>query len=339
MKVLAIESTCDETAAAVALGDSHGVIVLSSVVASSAEIQKKYGGVVPEVAAREQTKSIIPVIEQALSKEDISQIEAVAVSYGPGLMGSLLIGVESAKALALGLDKKLIGVNHMKSHVAANWIVQNDGQEVPQLPVVALVVSGGHTDLILIKSFDDWEWLGGTRDDAAGEAFDKAARILDLPYPGGPEMDKAREKAEEQQLKLESRLPRPLINDASLEMSFSGLKEALAKEVRSGEVTEARRLKLAREFVETVVEVLCKKTMLAVEMHQPKSVLLAGGVAANKLLRETLKAEVEKGGLAFFMPELKYCGDNAAMVAAGAILMPQAVAHSDLKPDPSLPTA
>ncbi len=339
MKVLAIESTCDETAAAVAEGDLKGVRILKSEVASSAEIHTKYGGVVPEVAAREQVKSIIPVVEQAMAKVSADEVEAVAVSFGPGLMGSLLIGVETAKTLALSWQRKLIKVNHMKAHVAANWIVNDDSTKVPTLPAIALVVSGGHTDLILINDLDNWKWVGGTRDDAAGEAFDKAARILGLPYPGGPEMEKASKQAEEQNFKLEFRLPRPLINEDSLEMSFSGLKEALAKETRKGEISGERKLMLAREFVEAVVGVLCTKTVLAMEKFQPKSVLLAGGVAANQKLRKLLQKEVEAREMSFFTPELKYCGDNAAMVAAAAIIMPEQVVATSLRPEPSLPTA
>lgn len=207
MKVLAIESTCDETAAAVVENFADGVRVLKSVVASSVEMHEKYGGIVPEVAAREQIRSIIPVIMEAISDEEV---DAVAVSYGPGLMGSLLIGVETAKVLSWAWRKPLIKVNHMVAHVLANWIIEKNqklensktqNDRVPEMPAVGLVVSGGHTDLILMESLSKWTWIGGTRDDAVGEAFDKTARILGLPYPGGPEIDKAASKVSDEEYK------------------------------------------------------------------------------------------------------------------------------------------
>ncbi len=337
MKVLAIESTCDETAAAVVESFGDGVRVLTNIVASSVEMHEKYGGIVPEVAAREQIKSIIPVIKEALGQ---MEIDAVAVSYGPGLMGSLLIGVETAKAVAWAWEKPLLKVNHLTAHILANWIRKSDEDLVPSLPAVGLVVSGGHTDLILLKSLSEWEWIGGTRDDAAGEAFDKAARLLGLPYPGGPEVDTAGNKVTEEvwkQYKDKFNLPRPLIHDPSLEMSFSGIKAAIARLIESEKpLTEEKINVIAKEFGEAVNEVLVKKTLLAVEKYQPKSVILAGGVAANKILRENLKKEVEKvAGVKFFVPELKYCGDNASMVGAAAVLRPDE-AVLDLKPEPGL---
>jgi N6-L-threonylcarbamoyladenine synthase len=363
MKVLAIESTCDETAAAVVESFGSGVRVLKNIVASSVEMHEKYGGIVPEVAAREQVKSIIPVITEAMIGEEI---DAVAVSYGPGLIGSLLIGVETAKVLAWAWRKPLWRVNHMAAHVLANWIVGERTQElknsrtqdienfydIPHLPAVGLVVSGGHTDLILLESLTNWTWIGGTRDDAAGEAFDKAARLLGLPYPGGPEMDKAASQVTDEAWKANKnlfKLPRPLIHDPGLDLSFSGIKAAVARMVESKEfrewipdqvgddtnVDELRKNILAREFSEAVTEVLVKKTLMAVEKFKPKSVILAGGVAANKGLRETLRGEVEKTGVGFFVPELKYCGDNAVMVGAAAILRPE-IAGADLKSEPSL---
>ena len=341
MKVLAIESTCDETAAAVVENCGQGVKILSNIVASSVLIHQKYGGIVPEVAAREQVKSIVPVVMEAVG-EDKEAIQGVAVSYGPGLMGSLLVGVESAKALAWAWKKPLYSVNHMAAHILANWIVEDSNQEVPMFPAVALVVSGGHTDLVLMKDEKNWEWVGGTRDDAVGEAFDKAARLLNLPYPGGPEISKAVERVTEQMKEKfgsKYRLPRPLINEDSLDMSFSGLKAAISKTVTElGAVDDETRDMLAWEFSEAIIEVLIKKTMMAVEKYQPKCVLMAGGVAANKQLRENLRLAVENANLKFFCPELKYCGDNAAMVGAVAILSPHEVKPVDLKPDPSVAT-
>jgi N6-L-threonylcarbamoyladenine synthase len=337
MKVLAIESTCDETAAAVVENLGSGVRVLKSIVASSVEMHQKYGGIVPEVAAREQIISIIPVIMEAMASEEV---DAVAVSYGPGLMGSLLVGVETAKALSWAWKKPLLKVNHMTAHVLANWITTEDQTSVPELPAVGLVVSGGHTDLIFLESLTKWTWIGGTRDDAAGEAFDKTARLLGLPYPGGPEVDKAANKVTDEEWeknKNKFKLPRPLIHDPRPDMSFSGIKAAVARMVDlNGDLSEVTKNLIAREFTEAVTEVLVKKTLQAVEQYQPKSVVLAGGVAANKKLRATLRSEIEKlSGVKFFVPDLKYCGDNAAMVGAASVLRPEETTWS-LKPDPSL---
>jgi len=341
MKILAIESTCDETAAAVVENCGKGVKILSNIVASSVLMHQKYGGIVPEVAAREQIKSIVPVVMEAAG-EDKENIQGVAVSYGPGLMGSLLVGVESAKTLAWAWKRPLYQVNHMAAHIFANWIVEDETKEVPLFPAVALVVSGGHTDLVLMNNEKNWEWIGGTRDDAVGEAFDKAARLLGLPYPGGPEISKAVDRVTEEMKKkygTKFKLPRPLLNEDNLDMSFSGLKAAISKTVTElGEIDDEVRDVLAWEFSEAVIEVLIKKTMRAAEKFPPKSVLMAGGVAANKQLREGLKMSVENAGMKFFCPELKYCGDNAAMVGAVAILAPHEVKIVELKPDPSVTT-
>ena len=344
MKVLAIETTCDETAAAVVESCGAGVKVISNVVASSVLMHQKYGGIVPEVAAREQIKSMVPVLTEAVN-DDKDSIDGIAVSYGPGLMGSLLVGVESAKALAWAWQKPLYAVNHMAAHIFANWLVENEITEVPKFPSVGLVVSGGHTDLILMKSVKDWKWIGGTRDDAVGEAFDKVARLLGLPYPGGPEIQKAAERVQERNFQFPNsndhkfKLPRPLLKEDNLDMSFSGLKAAITKIVTGlGEIDEETRDMLAWEFSEAVREVLIKKTMKAVEIYKPKCVLLAGGVAANKQLREVLKTAVKSVGIKYFCPELKYCGDNAAMVGAAAIIAPREIKPVDLKPDPSVAT-
>ncbi len=348
MIVLGIESTCDETGAAVARRlplveggvNQGGIEILSDIKASSAEVLSKYGGVVPEVAAREQGAAIIPVIETALQKSGIKaeELEAVAVTQGPGLIGSLLIGVETAKALALAWGKPLIKVNHMVAHVFANWIVEN-GKATPELPAIALIVSGGHTDLMYLPSLTKWQWVGGTRDDAAGEAFDKAARAMGFPYPGGPMVARAAAEATGD-LPSELKLPRPMIHEANLEMSFSGLKTALVEVMK----TNKQKLEeepglvnvLAREFNEAVAEVLIKKTMMAVEKFQPKSVLLAGGVAANVTLRDGLKKAVHESGKEFFLPNLAYCTDNAAMIAACALMRPDYIDPVKLKPDASL---
>ena len=339
MMVLAIESTCDETGAAVAVsfGESMAVKILSDVKASSAEIHAKYGGVIPEIAAREQIAAIIPVITEAMERAGVNEkeIEAIAVTQGPGLIGSLLIGVETAKALAMAWKKPLIAVNHMVAHVFANWI----GEKTPEFPAVALIVSGGHTDLMYLESLTRWLWVGGTRDDAAGEAFDKAARAMGFPYPGGAMVAKAAEEAT-MDLPAGLKLPRPMIHENNLEMSFSGLKTALTQVIeQNGErLSENPGLinALAREFNQAVADVLIKKTMKAVEQYQPKSVLLAGGVAANVTLREGLAGAVKESSKEFFCPDLKYCTDNAAMIAACALLRPNYVDPLKLRPDPGL---
>lgn len=320
MKILALESTCDETGAAVveAVVVESGVEVLSSVVASSSEMHEKYGGIVPEVAAREQVKVVTSVIEEAMKGVKREEIEAIAVSVGPGLIGSLLIGVETAKALAMAWEKQLIPVNHLKGHLMANMIRGEDGG-MAALPAIGLLVSGGHTELVKMKGIGEWEWIGGTRDDAAGECFDKCARLLELGYPGGPAIQKWAEKGEGGS--KEVKLPRPMIHDGSLEMSFSGLKAAVAKLVESRKsLSNSDKCLIARELNEAVVEVLVSKTMKAVDDYRYANVWLAGGVAANKMLREELERRCVEAGVKLWMPEFKYCTDNAAMIGAAGIM-------------------
>lgn len=348
MKILAIESTCDETGACIAESFKDGVRIIAETKATSSEITSKYGGVVPEVVAREQVAAIIPVIETVLQQSAVSsqQIDAVAVSFGPGLVGSLLIGIETAKALVWAWDKPLLKVNHMVGHVFSNWIV-GEGDTVtqwhgvPDLPAIGLVVSGGHTDLVLMKSLTDWQWIGGTRDDAAGEAFDKVARAMGLPYPGGPAVAKlaAEFSAVSSQQSARIKLPRPMIYEDGLSMSFSGLKTAVLQRIMNNDlrITNEDEMRwLAWDFNNAVVEVLVNKTMEAVEAYRPKSVILAGGVAANALLRESLKEKVKSEKLGFYMPELKYTTDNAAMIAAAAIMRPVETETLFLRPSPSL---
>ncbi len=349
MVVLAIESTCDETGAAIGRLMDGKVEILSDVKASSAEIHAKYGGVIPEIAAREQIAAMIPVIAEAIDQANIKieEIEAIGVTQGPGLIGSLLIGVETAKTLALAWKKPLIAVNHMAAHVFANWIRPGTGSDtvtqqhggMPELPAVALIVSGGHTDLMLLKSLTEWKWIGGTRDDAAGEAFDKAARSLGFPYPGGPLVAKAAAEAT-MELPTEMKLPRPMIHEKNLEMSFSGLKTALVQVMEQHKEklnAEPELIKaLAREFNQAVADVLIKKTVMAVEQYEPMSILLAGGVAANVTLREGLAKAAKEAGKEFLCPDLKYCTDNAAMIAACALLRPTYVDPLKLRPEPGL---
>lgn len=342
MRILAIESTCDETAASLVESFDGGVKVLSSIVASSVTMYQKYGGIIPEIAAREQVRSIVPVIREVLGGEEIEKVDAIAVAFGPGLMGSLLIGVETAKVLAWVFNKPLLKVNHVSAHLLANWIIEKNQStensktqniELPEMPAVGLVASGGHTDFFLMESIGDWKWIGGTRDDAVGEAFDKAGRIFNLPYPAGPAIDKiSREVSDEEYLKLDKlkRLPRPLIHDDSLDMSFSGLKAAVAR--LDDKIDKNLYI---RDFSEAVTEVLVAKTKIALEKYKPESLLLGGGVAANSKIRETLKSLEKDFDVKFFVPELRYCGDNAAMVGAAAIMRP-VEAMADLMPEPGL---
>lgn len=350
--ILAIETTMDETGVAVVSSWDKRVRVWSNVKASSAEMHKKYGGVVPEIAAREQVKVILPVIKEVLEtvrekkwEDELKEIEAIAVAYGPGMMGSLLVGVETAKVLASVWGKKLIKVNHLVGHVAANWIKERENTPVPELPAVSLIVSGGHTDLVVIDENNEWKWLGGTRDDAAGEAFDKSARLLGLSdYLGGVVIEKAMKEVGKEGMEWlrqeKIRLPRPMIGNKGLDMSFSGLKTAVLHEVeklkKSGKWSEEKGRALAKEFNGAVVDVLVSKTERAIKIHQPKSLLVGGGVAANILLRERLERLAKEMEISFFKPEMKYCTDNAAMIGAGAVIKGKEEKIENLKAEPSL---
>lgn len=300
VKILGIESSCDETAAAVV---EDGVKVLSNKIASQVEIHARYGGIVPEVASRQHLLSIVPVISQALEEADLSldDIEAIAVTNGPGLAGSLLVGANTAKALAMSRGLPLVDVNHLEGHMYANWL----SGEPPLLPALCLIVSGGHSDLVLMKGHGDYALLGRTRDDAAGEAFDKAARILDLGYPGGPAIEKASAGGVDN-----IPLPRAWLK-GTYDFSFSGLKTALLRLVEGGEISSAHDA--AASFQEAVVEVLTEKTAQAAKEYGVKQVMLAGGVAANKLLRKRL---MEKSPVQVSIPEFVYCTDNAAIIAS-----------------------
>jgi N6-L-threonylcarbamoyladenine synthase len=300
MKVLGIETSCDETAAAVV---EDGVSILSSKISSQVEIHARYGGVVPEVASRQHLLSIIPVIEQATSEAgvDWGDLDGIAVTAGPGLAGSLLVGVNMAKALSLARGLPLLGVNHLEGHIYANWL----NHAVIDFSVVCLIVSGGHSDLVLMKGHGDYTRLGRTRDDAAGEAFDKAARILGLGYPGGPAIDRAAKEA-----KADLKLPRAWLKGTH-DFSFSGLKTALLRLAESGQILSPADG--AASFQAAVVEVLVAKTVAVAKEYRVKQVLLAGGVAANRMLRERL---TEDSPVPVLIPEPILCTDNAAMIAA-----------------------
>ncbi|HBQ50558.1 tRNA (adenosine(37)-N6)-threonylcarbamoyltransferase complex transferase subunit TsaD [Candidatus Daviesbacteria bacterium RIFCSPLOWO2_01_FULL_38_10] len=332
MIILGIETTCDETGAAVLEQKKDKIIILSNVVASSASLQAKYGGIIPEQAAREQIKSIIPVIETALnaSRLTLNDINAIAVAYGPGLIGSLLVGVETAKTLAYVWNKPLIPVNHLIGHFYANWI-----SHPPNFPCIGLLVSGGHTDLILFTDHGKYKYLGGTRDDAAGECFDKCARLLGLSYPGGPEISKLAQKGKDTY-----QLPRPMINDG-WDFSFSGLKTAVANlintpEVKKSDYTSGVKGNLAASIQAAIVDVLVTKTIKAAKKYKVKQIILGGGVAANQELARKLKVQSEKLKVKLHIPPVNLCTDNAAMIAAAAFFIKPAKDPLKLQADPSL---
>ncbi|HLD51506.1 tRNA (adenosine(37)-N6)-threonylcarbamoyltransferase complex transferase subunit TsaD [candidate division WWE3 bacterium RIFOXYC1_FULL_40_10] len=327
MIILGIETSCDETAAALV---ENGVKELSSEIASSKDFHEKTGGIVPEIAARKQLECIVPVIESTLKKGNVkpAQLDAIAVTVGPGLIGSLIVGVESAKALSLAWHKPVVPVNHLVAHIYANFI----GGGVIEFPFVALLVSGGHTDLILLRAHDDFDYLGGTLDDAAGEAFDKTARLIGISrYLGGAKLSKLASTCEKNT--LSGRLPRPLLHDNSLDFSFSGLKTAVK---RLYETEHPDVSCISKEFETAVVDVLVEKTTKAVKRCGVKSVLLGGGVAANMFLREALKGKLSEIGVSLHVPSLDLCTDNAVTVASRAFFAHTPLPLSSIVANPSL---
>lgn len=309
--ILAIETSCDETSASII---KNGLEVLSNVVASQIDWHRKYGGVVPEIASRKHLELMNPVIEEALLEAGVSfgNLDAVAATYGPGLVGGLLVGLSAAKALAYTLEIPFIGVNHIAGHIYANFI---SNKEI-EAPVVCLTVSGGHTDLLYFKELGRYEILGRTKDDAAGEAFDKTARVLGIGYPGGPAIEKISQEGNPDAIDF----PRPFINDPNYDFSFSGLKTAvinyLHRKKQKGE--EINKADVAASFQQAVIDIMKAKIIRAVEMHDVNSVILSGGVAANRTLRNQLEGELKKYDLPLFTPDLKLCTDNAAMIGSVA---------------------
>jgi N6-L-threonylcarbamoyladenine synthase len=300
MKILGIETSCDETAAAVV---ADGVRILSSQIASQVEIHARYGGIVPEVASRQHILAIIPVLDQAMAEARTtwSDLDGIAVTIGPGLAGSLLVGANMAKSIALAQRLPITGVNHLEGHIYANWLID----PIPEFPVVCLIVSGGHTDLVLMRGHGDYVVLGQTRDDAAGEAFDKAARILGLGYPGGPAIERAARDGSAASIPL----PRAWLKGSS-DFSFSGVKTALLRLVEGGRISSPADA--AASFQEAVVDVLVTKTVAVAREYGVRQILLAGGVASNKLLREFL---AKNSPIPVLVPEPVLCTDNAAMIA------------------------
>lgn len=318
--ILGIETSCDETAASVV---KNGTEIVSSIVSSQIQQQKQFGGVVPEIASRLHVEQITLVIEEALREAEIgpSDLEAVAVTEGPGLVGALLIGVNAAKAFAFANQLPLIGVHHIAGHVYANQLMHP-----MEFPLLALIVSGGHTELVVMKSHGSFELIGETRDDAAGEAYDKVARVLGLPYPGGPQVDR---------LALESEqsidFPRAWLEADSYDFSFSGLKSAVINykhniEQKGGQIDPQH---VAAGFQQSVVDVLTVKTMKAAKQFDVKQVIAAGGVAANQGLRKSLTEALQKEGIPFYVPPIALCTDNAAMIAAAGYEMWKSGVRSD----------
>lgn len=306
--ILGVETSCDETSSAVLV---DGIELRSNIIASQIEIHQKFGGVVPEVASRKHLENINPVIIEALDKAGISlkEISAVAVTYGPGLVGALLVGVAAAKALAYALDIPLIGVNHLEGHICANFLAWPD----LEFPLLCLVVSGGHTDLVFLPRRGEYQLLGRTRDDAAGEAFDKIARSMGLGYPGGPLVDKLAREGNPEAVKF----PRAFLEEGSLDFSFSGLKSAVLNYLNRSKMLneEINKADLAASFQRAVVEVLVDKTIAAAKRTGVKTIMMAGGVAANSELRELLGKRALEAGCKVVFPPLNLCTDNAAMIA------------------------
>ncbi|WP_042479215.1 tRNA (adenosine(37)-N6)-threonylcarbamoyltransferase complex transferase subunit TsaD [Bacillus ndiopicus] len=319
--ILAIETSCDETAAAII---KNGTEIVSNVVASQIDSHKRFGGVVPEIASRHHVEQVTIVIEEALTQARLqpSELTAVAITEGPGLVGALLIGINAAKAFAWANHLPIVGVHHIAGHIYANNLVQP-----MEFPLLALVVSGGHTELVYMQEHGHFELIGETRDDAAGEAYDKVARVLNLPYPGGPHIDRLAHEAEGA-----VSFPRVWLEEESYDFSFSGLKSAVINykhnmDQRGEEIVATQ---VAKGFQDSVVEVLTTKTLRAAREFNVKQVIAAGGVAANKGLRTALEQAFEQQGIPFYVPPLKLCTDNAAMIGAAGAKMYEAGVRGDM---------
>lgn len=307
--LLAIESSCDETAAAIVV---NGRKVLSNVISSQIDIHKLYGGVVPEIASRKHIEQINQVIEQAFAdaEKTLDDVDGICVTYGPGLVGALLVGVGAAKAISYASGKPLIGVHHIEGHISANYICH------PELepPFLCLVVSGGHSHLVLVNDYGKYEIIGRTRDDAAGEAFDKVARSIGLGYPGGPKIDALAPSGNKDAIAF----PRASVENAPYDFSFSGVKSAVLNYINGCKMKgiEYSQTDIAASFQEAVVDVLVQHTMLAAKNYNISKIAMAGGVASNKGLRAKMRTECEKRGYSLYYPDPIFCTDNAAMIGA-----------------------
>ena len=309
--ILAIESSCDETAAAVVV---NGREVLSNIISSQIDLHTLYGGVVPEIASRKHIEKINYVIEEALKEADktLDDIDAIAVTYGPGLVGALLVGVAEAKAIAFARNIPLVGVHHIEGHISANYIENKELEP----PYICMVVSGGHTHLVVVNDYGKYEVIGRTRDDAAGEAFDKVARAIGLGYPGGPKIDKLSKEGNPQAIQF----PHAKIDGSPYDFSFSGLKSAVLNYINSCNMKgeEINRADVAASFQQTVVEILVERAIKAAKELNINKLALAGGVASNSAIRTAFKENCEKENIDFFYPSPIYCTDNAAMIGAAA---------------------
>ena len=329
--ILGIESSCDETAVSVV---KNGREVLSNVISSQIDIHTLYGGVVPEIASRKHIERINTVIRESVKEAGVSleEMDAIAVTYGPGLVGALLVGVAEAKALAFALNKPLVGVNHIEGHVSANYIEHKDLEP----PFLCEIISGGHTHLVIVKDYGEFEILGRTRDDAAGEAFDKVARAVGLGYPGGTKIDKTAREGDPQAIEF----PRAHIEDAPYDFSFSGLKSAVLNYLNQCEMThkEYSVPDVAASFQQAVVDVLVRNAMQAAKDHKIKKLALAGGVASNTAIRAAFEKECSRKGIKLYIPSPVYCTDNGAMIAcAGYYEYIKGVRHGwDLNAEPNL---
>jgi N6-L-threonylcarbamoyladenine synthase len=327
--IMAIETSCDETSVAII---ENGTLIRSNIVSSQIETHQKFGGVVPEIASRKHVEMITWIVEEALkvAQLELSDLSAIAVTQGPGLVGALLVGIIAAKSLSLALDIPLIGVHHIAGHIYANQLIYP-----LEYPSISLVVSGGHTEIVYMEAPGRFKIIGKTRDDAAGEAYDKVARALGLPYPGGPFLDRLAQEADDSIL-----LPRAWLEPDSYDFSFSGLKSAVLAAINQAKMKglTLNPAHVARGFQESVVEVVVEKALRAVKAYGAKQLLLAGGVAANRGLRERLTARCSEIGVPLLTPPLNLCTDNAAMIGAAAFLKweRQQFASLDLKADPSL---
>ncbi|MCP1103252.1 tRNA (adenosine(37)-N6)-threonylcarbamoyltransferase complex transferase subunit TsaD [Aequitasia blattaphilus] len=309
--ILAIESSCDETAAAVV---RNGREVLSNVISSQIDLHTLYGGVVPEIASRKHIERINQVIQEALKESNttFADIDAIGVTYGPGLVGALLVGVAEAKALAFALNKPLVGVHHIEGHIAANFIEHKELEP----PFFSLVVSGGHTHLVKVKDYGSYEIIGKTRDDAAGEAFDKVARAIGLGYPGGPKIDKVAKTGNPHAIQF----PRAKVENAPYDFSFSGVKSAVLNYINQQQMKQEEILvpDVAASFQKAVVDVLVEHALRGAKDFHMDSIAVAGGVASNSLLRDEMKRACEEAGMKLYYPSPVYCTDNAAMIGVAA---------------------
>ena len=309
--ILAIESSCDETSAAVVV---NGREVLSNIIASQIDTHKKFGGVVPEVASRMHIEVVSGVVQEALEEAGVTleQIDAIGVTYGPGLVGALLVGLQFAKGLAFSTKKPLVGVNHIEGHICANYIQHKDLKP----PFVSLVVSGGHTFIVHVKDYGVYEVIGQTRDDAAGEAYDKVARALGLGYPGGPKIDKLAREGNPDAIAF----PKANFNDKSLDFSFSGVKSAVLNYLNKAKMqnVEVNKADVAASFQKAVIEVLKDNVMETCKSRNVKKIAIAGGVASNSALRETIMNAASKKGIEVLFPAPVLCTDNAAMIGSAA---------------------